>query len=172
MSIGSSVELMPSPRWPSALRPPPMPMSCVICGHHKTAEKPFVGTSLSNLHAYRQCADLSRLCTYLRLVPIVSFNTQHSDINVMKAPLMCCLMGGVEFIIKKSHTFTCMETDRLRFPDTINFNYCGFNYSQYLAAYSVTEKKSVFSYKLLDCLDTLDYPRPPPREAFCSSLKM
>ena len=104
---------------------------------------------------------LSELHAYVNKVPVVGFNSQKYDINVMKAELFRQLQtldddddgeivtddddeidtrsGG--FIVKKNNTFPCVETGRLRFLDICNFIAPGYSYEKYLKAYKCEQQK-------------------------------
>ena len=134
---------------------------------------------------------LSELHAYVKKVPVVGFNTQKYDINVMKAELFRQLqmldndddgeivtdddeivMRSGGFIVKKNNTFPCVETGRLRFLVICNFIAHGYSYEKYLKAYKCEQQKGFFPYEWMDGLHKLKDVRLPPREAFYSRLKM
>ena len=137
-------------------------------------EKRFASAGLSNGCMYKRRAGLcgieKEFIKWIKRVPVVGFNSQRYDINVIKQPLMSCLLHDIDFVVKKNDALTCVQTERLRFLDAINYISPGFSYAKYLTAYGVEECKGVFPYEWLDGLDKLAFPSLPPREAFYSSL--
>ena len=116
------------------------------------------------------CGIEKEFVKWIKRVPVVGFNSQRYDINVIKQPLMSCLLHDIDFVVKKNDALTCVQTERLRFLDAINYISPGFSYAKYLTAYGVEECKGVFPYEWLDGLDKLAFPSLPPRESFYSSL--
>lgn len=57
---------------------------------------------------------LERFEQYLSAVPILGFNSQRYDLNVLKPTLMQALheteSGGACFVVKKISSLACMET--------------------------------------------------------------
>ena len=72
---------------------------------------------------------------------------------------------------ERNDALTCIQTERLRFLDAMNYILPRFSYAKYLSAYGVEECKGVFPYEWPDGLDKLDYSSFPPREAFYSTLR-
>ena len=154
--------------------------SCIV--DREKLEKKFESSRLSNARTYGQRANfqdiLGRLHRYLATLPVVGFNSQRYDLNVMKGALMKQLFGAdvananSSFIVKKQDALTCVQTDQFRFLDITNFMAPGCNYAAYLKAYGVQEEKGFFPYEWLDSLEKLDHPRLPPHEAFYSKLKL
>ena len=118
---------------------------------------------------------------YLSVIPVVSFNGQKYDINVMKADLIQSLMEAdpaseqdgqkIRFTIKRQASMTCFESAHLRFVDITNFIAPGSNYAGYLKAFGVDEPKGFFPYEWVDDLSKLKHTSLPPQEAFYSHLK-
>ena len=79
-------------------------------------------------------------------------------------------MGKIKFVLKKANSFVCLKTKRLRFLDIRNFLAPGFSYKKFLIAYEAADKKFFFRYEFMDSIERLNFPRPPPHEAFYSSL--
>ena len=119
-------------------------------------------------------------------LPVVGFNSQKYDINVIKAHLVRAILDEHEndddedvagasspfsFIIKKDNKMSCIETTRLRFLDVCNFIAPGFSYAKYLKAYGCEGQKGFFPYEWVDSLSALDYPGLPPIGAFSSSFR-
>ena len=87
---------------------------------------------------------------YLSEVPVVGFNSQRYDLNVMKGALLKGLINCEEkigFTVKKIEAMTCLKTDRLKFVDVCNFIAPGYSYAAYLKAYGVELRKGFFPYE-------------------------
>ena len=115
------------------------------------------------------------------MIPVVSFNGQKYDVNVMKAELLSTLIeedpasetesDATTFTIKRNSSMACFESAHLRFVDITNFIAPGSNYAGYLKAFGVAEPKGFFPYQWVDSLDKLKFESLPPQEAFYSTLK-
>ena len=148
-----------------------------------TLELPYADLNMCSRSVYRARGGLCGLCerldNYAECLPIIGFNSQRYDINVMKGALMKRLFGaGTDkrsekrtFIVKRQDAMTCVQTEQFRFLDIVNFMSPGFNYSSYLKAFGVEEQKGFFPYEWVDSLEKLNQPTVPPRSAFYSSLK-
>ena len=121
------------------------------------------------------CRLREQLEKHVRVTPIIGFNSQRYNVNVIKPLLMRLLQekeeADAEFVVKKDNAMTCIETKRLRFLDITNFIAPGYNYDAYLKAYGCSQEKGFFPYEWVDCLDKLDVTHLPPVEAFYSSFK-
>ena len=149
----------------------------------ESLELPYADIGMSSGSVYKARAGLGHLCEkldrYATCLPIIGFNSQRYDINVMKGALMKRLFGSevktrsdnTTFIVKRQDAMTCVQTEHFRFLDIVNFMSPGFNYASYLKAFGVEEQKGFFPYEWLDSLDKLDQTTLPPRSAFFSKLK-
>ena len=63
-----------------------------------------------------------------------------------------------------------ITTQCLKFLDITNFLAQGTSYSEYLAAFKITEKKGHFPYEFVDCYEKLQFPQLPSYESFYSDL--
>ena len=157
-------------------------------------EASFADSGMSKTGNYRARKALSGLMpelnAYVNRVPVVGFNSQNYDLNVMKSVLFRHLQALDEedegeilsedeeegksckgFVVKKVNKLTCIETRRFRFLDICNFIAPGYSYDKYLKAYKCTQTKGFFPYEWMDSLDKLNHKRLPSREAFYSRLK-
>ena len=118
---------------------------------------------------------LEELTNYLRRVPVIGFNSQNYDINVMKGPLLRLLQElddeDFGFVVKKVNKMTCIDTSRFRFLDIANFIAPGYSYAKYLKAFKCTQAKGFFPYEWMDSIEKLNRTSLPERESFYSSLK-
>ena len=125
---------------------------------------------------YRQVSRLyGRFMLYLSQLPVLGFNSSSYDINLIKGALIEQL-GMYEstnsFVVKKSNNYSCISTDQFKFLDILQFVAPGTNYSKFLKAYGVEEKKGYMCYEWFDTPEKLELQELPPYEAFYSSLKM
>jgi hypothetical protein len=148
------------------------------CEKREDKEKDYQESRLSNPSTYRArerfCKLEEELADYIRTIPVVGFNSQRYDLNILKGALVKCLEyadDGVAFVVKKTDALTCLQTSKLRFVDVKNFIAPGFSYSEYLDAFKVEQKKGFFPYEWLDSLEKLNHRSLPPPSAFKSSLK-
>ena len=107
---------------------------------------------------------------YLQELPVLGFNSANYDLVLIKPALIRCLMGKIKFVLKKANSFLCLKTKKLRFLDFRNFLAPGFSYRKFLIAYGAKDRKIFFSYEFMDSIEKLNFPRPPPFEAFYSSV--
>ena len=129
----------------------------------------------------RMCKIEDEFNRYLSVVPVVSFNGQKYDVNVMKADLLSTLIeedpasederDAIRFTIKRNSSMACFESAHLRFVDITNFIAPGSNYAGYLKAFGVEEPKGFFPYQWVDSLEKLKFEALPPQEAFYSTLR-
>lgn len=119
----------------------------------------------------------AELEVYLKTIPIVSFNGQRYDLQVLKSDLIlellrqdACDDDGLRFVIKRSNSLVCVESEHLRFVDITNFIAPGSTYASYLSAFGCAEAKGFFPYEWVDCLSKLTSKQLPPQTAFYSSL--
>lgn len=111
---------------------------------------------------------------WLDVVPVVGFNSQRYDLNVLKPMLVRELMEREEeirFVVKRENSMTCFETERCRFLDVTNYIAPGFSYEKYLKAYGCRQGKGHFPYEWVDSPERLKETRLPPRRAFDSTLR-
>ena len=148
------------------------------------AEKKYEKESFSNKRVYEKRADacglLGKIDEWMRRVPLVGFNSQRYDLNVMKAALVKCFCEtddegkektSIAHVVKKQDALACIITDRLRIVDMINVIGPGYTYDGYLKAFGVSQTKGFFPYEWLDDLEKLKTTELPPIEAFCSVLR-
>ena len=139
-------------------------------------EERFIDESFSHPRVYGSRAPnkvLEKFLAYLNSIPVVGFNSQAYDLNVMKGPLLKYLtqVGKLKYTIKRVNKLQCIQTNEFRFLDIINFIAPGFNYDKYLKAFGCSQQKGFFPYEYIDCLDRLAETQLPPHSSFYSSLK-
>ena len=68
---------------------------------------------------------------YLRELVVLGLNNSSHDINLIKKPLIKQLLQKIEFTIKKTNSYLCMKTEKLRFLDEKNFLAPGDSYRKF-----------------------------------------
>ena len=147
--------------------------------HREKCEKEYCDAKFSTKEVYKAKSQFSKieeeLEHHIRCIPVVGFNSQKYDINIMKGSLMRNIQQiegkDFNFLIKKTNAMTCIESSRFRFLDICNFIAPGFSYDKYLKAYNCQSTKGYFPYEWMDSLDKLDCTSLPPIECFNSSLR-
>lgn len=141
-------------------------------------EKKFAKARFSTERVYKRRERLSNIeedfRRYLRAIPVVGFNSQRYDINIIKGVLVKNLMevdNKLEFVVKKMESLTCLQTPSFKFLDITNFIAPGYSYEKYLSAFGVHQSKGFFPYEWMDCLDKLKYRHLPSKECFYSKLR-
>ena len=120
-----------------------------------------------------------QLLGWLRQLPVVGFNSEKYDLNVVKKFFIPYLMKPSEddeidetrFVIKRQNTFMCFSTNKLKFLDMVNFLAPGYSYDKYLTAYGCMQQKGHFPYEYMDGIGKLEDRALPPQAAFYSRLK-
>ena len=113
----------------------------------------------------RICKIESEFKRYLSVIPVVSFDGQKYDVNVMKAELLSLLIeedpasedesNAIRFTIKRNSSMACFESTHLRFVDIANSIAPGSNCAGYLKTFGVEEPKGFFPYQWVDSLEKL-----------------
>ena len=117
---------------------------------------------------------IQQLCSWLRQLPVIGFNSGHYDLNIVKKFFIPYMLKGndkTRFVIKRQNTFMCISTEKLKFLDICNYLAPGFSYDKYLKAYGCELQKGQFPYEYMDDLRKLDEHVLPPQETFYSKLK-
>lgn len=139
-------------------------------------EKTFSEASFSHprLYASRAPRKLKeKFMDYLQSIPVVGFNSQAYDLNIMKGPLMQYLhqTDKIKFTIKRDNKLQCIQTSRFKFLDIINYISPGFTYDKYLKTFGCDQQKGFFPYEYIDDISKLKQTSLPPHRAFFSTLK-
>jgi len=140
------------------------------------AEKDFEQQKFSNKKTYDSranlCGLMDKINEWIRQVPLVGFNSQRYDLNVMKAALIKCFCHlnevgeeeetSIAHVVKKQDAMACIITDRLRIIDICNVIGPGYTYDGYLKAFRVSQAKGFFPYEWVDSLEKLNVSSLPP----------
>ena len=134
-------------------------------------DKPLAPDSVFKSRDVRRLVD--RLVDYLSTVPVIGFNSSSYDLNVLKATLLKLfqLQKTIKFVIKRESRLQCIQTDKFKFLDMINYLTPGTSYDKYLKAYGVSMQKGFFPYEYVTSLEQLKETSLPPHQAFYSSVR-
>ena len=110
---------------------------------------------------------------WMTQIPMIGFNSGKYDINMVKPHLVKVLMkiDAIKFVVKKSNSFMCLQTERLNFVDIRNYLAPGFDYATYLKAYKCSVMKGFFPDEWMNNLDKLNAETLPRHADFFSTLK-
>jgi G:T-mismatch repair DNA endonuclease (very short patch repair protein)/DNA-directed RNA polymerase subunit RPC12/RpoP len=146
----------------------------IVC--QQEAEASFLDAPFSHKATYhsRSLSVMKKtLLSYLAVIPVVGFNSGSYDLNVIKPPLLRIFheTGKIHFSIKRNSRLQCLQTDKFKFLDMINYLTPGTSYKNYLKAFDVSTSKGYFPYDYITSLEILQETSLPPREAFYNKLK-
>jgi hypothetical protein len=150
--------------------------------HHDRAvlcEEAFADDNMSAKCHYASRKPLAGLLEslekHLACVPVVGYNSQNYDINIIKGELLECIQEeegeDFNFVVKRVNSMSCVQSRRLRLVDVCNYIAPGFTYAKYLRAFGCTVEKGFFPYEWMDDLTKLDCTELPGIHAFDSRLK-
>jgi hypothetical protein len=116
---------------------------------------------------------IEKFYNFISELPVIGFNSQKYDLNVMRAPLVRYLLkhDEISFTIKRDNSLKCLKTKKLKFLDILNFIAPGFSYDAFIKAYGCELTKGFFPYEYMTSLDKLQETQLPPHAAFASTLK-
>ena len=113
------------------------------------------------------------LDAYLRIIPVFGFNSASYDIPLIKEHMIRYLLeedGAIQFVVKRGNKYMCIQTDKLRFLDVLNYLAPGFSYSSYLKAMEVEESKLCWPYDIFTSMSVLKRKEFPKYEEFYNKL--
>ena len=112
------------------------------------------------------------LIKWMKQLPVEGFNSGRYDLNAMMTAFFPFLLEQtkVEFVTEKN-SYMRLSSEGLRLLDMVSYLAAGTSYSKFLKAFNVQETKRFFLYEWCDDLKKLDSDKPPPHEAFFSTLK-
>jgi hypothetical protein len=134
-------------------------------------EEEFEEFDFSNHRIYkaRKCEWLmTRFAKFLACIPVIGFNSGSYDLNVMKGPLLHYLSkdAAFDFTIKRGSRLQCVQTEKFRFLDMMNYLTPGTSYAKYLQTFEASSQKGFFPYDYINNLDKLSETSLPPHDAF------
>ena len=86
---------------------------------------------------------------------VLGFNSAFFDLRLIKSTLIQILLKDIQFVIKRTNSYLCLKTSKLRFLDIKNFLAPGFSYRKFLVAYGAELRKAYFPYEFVTDLDKL-----------------
>ena len=86
---------------------------------------------------------------------MLGFNSTSYDLNLIKPTLIQILLNNIQFVIKRTNSYFCLKTSKLRFLNIKNFLAPGFSYRKFLVAYGAELRKFYFPYEFVTDLDKL-----------------
>ena len=106
---------------------------------------------------------------YCKELVVLGFNSASYDLNLIKPTLIQIFLKDIQFVIKRTNSYLCLKTSKLRFLDIKNFLAPGFSYRKFLVAYGAELRKFYFPYEFVTDLDKLNSGLPE-HNVFYSSL--
>ena len=112
---------------------------------------------------------------WLEQLPILAFNGCRYDLNVVKEFLLPRLVRLHDAenvsILKRSNSYMCISTPKLRFLDITNYVGPSMNLEKMLISFKAPATKGHFPYEAVKSVSDLDRAYCPPIEAFDSVLR-
>ena len=112
---------------------------------------------------------LNEFNCYCKKLVVLGFNSASYDLNLIKPTLIQILLKDIQFVIKRTNSYLCLKTSKLRFLDIKHFLAPGFSYCKFLVAYGAELRKFYFPYEFVTDLDKLNSGLPE-HNVFYSSL--
>ena len=106
---------------------------------------------------------------YCKKLVVLGFNSASYDLNLIKHTSIQFFLKDIQFVIKRTNSYICLKTSKLRFLDIKNFLVPGFSYRKFLVAYRAELRKFYFPYEFVTDLDKLKSGLPED-SVFYSSL--
>ena len=110
---------------------------------------------------------------YCKKIPLLGFNCSKYDINLARVKMIKYLKicNSSNFIVKRSNSYVCVETEKFRLLDVAQYLAQGTSYDKFLRSYHCEIRKGFFPYEFLDSNLKLEFPHLPAIEHFYSELK-
>ena len=105
---------------------------------------------------------LNEFHSYCKELVVLGFNSASYDLNLIKPTLIQILLKDIQFVIKRTNSYLCLKTSKLRFLDMKNFLAPGFSYRKFLVAYEAELRKFYFPYEFVIDIDKLESGLPKP----------
>ena len=112
---------------------------------------------------------LNEFNCYCKELVVLGFNSTSYDLNLIKPILIQILLKDIQFVIKRTNSYLCWKTSKLRFLDIKNFLAPGFSYRKFLVVYGAKLRKFYIPYEFVTDLDKLKNGLPK-HSVFYSSL--
>ena len=114
---------------------------------------------------------LNEFYCYCKELVVHGFNSASYDLNLIKPTLIQILLKDIQFVIKRTNSYLCLKTSKLRFLDIKNFLAPGFSYCKFLVAYGAELRKFYFPYEFVTDLDKLESGLPKHNDFYSSLSK-
>ena len=114
---------------------------------------------------------LNEFHLYCKELVVLGFNSASYDLNLIKPTLIQILLKDIQFVIKRTNSYLCLKTSKLRFLDIKNFLAPGFSYHKFLVAYGAELRKFYFPYEFVTDLDKLESGLPEHSDFYSSLSK-
>jgi hypothetical protein len=117
-------------------------------------------------------ADREKFDKYVSQLPLVGFNSQKYDLNMVKSYGIhnSLVNDGMTKCVKRGNAYMTLPSDNILLLDVCNY-LPPCTYAKYLKAYKCEQKKGFFPYEYMDSLEKLKETQLPCIEAFYSQLK-
>ena len=129
----------------------------------------YVFEQLERSENVRKEKNLNDFHCYCKELVVLGFNSASYDLNLIKPTLIQIFLKDIQFVIKRTNSYLCLKTSKLRFLDIKNFLAPGFSYRKFLVAYGAELRKFYFPYEFVTDLDKLNSGLPV-HNVFYSSL--
>ena len=74
---------------------------------------------------------VNEFISYCKELVVLGFNSASYDLNLIKPTLIQILLKDIQFVIKRTNSYLCLKTFKLRFLDIKNFLTPGFSYRKF-----------------------------------------
>ena len=141
-----------------------------ICYQLLVQKFDYVFEQLDRSEHVRKEKILNEFHCYCKELVVLGFNSASYDLNLIKPTLIQILLKDIQFVIKRTNSYLCLKTSKLRFLDIKNF-LAGFSYRKFLVAYGAQLRKFYFPYEFVTNLDKLESGLPEHGDFYSSLLK-
>ena len=129
----------------------------------------YVFEQLERSENVRKEKVLNKFNYYCKELVVLGFNSASYDLNLIKPTLIQIILKDISFVIKRTNSYLCLKTSKLRFLDIKKFLAPGFSYRKFLVVYGAELRKFYFPYEFVTDLDKLKSGLPE-HSVFYSSL--
>ena len=142
-----------------------------ICYQLLVQKFDYVFEQLDRSEHVRKENILNKFHCYCKELVVLGFNSASYDLNLIKPTLIQILLKDIQFVIKRTNSYLCLKTSKLRFLDIKNFLAPGFSYRKFLVAYGAQLRKFYFPYEFVTNLDKLESGLPEHGDFYSSLSK-
>ena len=131
----------------------------------------YVFEQLESNENVRKEKIFSEFYSYCKELVMLGFNSASYNLNLIKPTFIETFLKAIQFMIKRTNSYLCLKTSKLRFLDIKNFLAPGFSYRKFLIAYGAEQKKFYFPYEFATDLDKLESGLPEHGDFYSSLSK-